>query len=78
MKYWIRWENCSNLQVTWEPTSSLLFAPRKLKQYHKKEREIRMAAAAENSRELSTFTVFVQTDLAALMLSDLTRLGVKR
>ena len=78
LEYLIRWENCSNLQVTWEPTRSLLFAPKKLKLYHKKEREIRLAAAAEHSRELSTFTTPGRTDVAALMLSDLNRLGRKR
>ena len=26
LEYLVRWENCSNLQVIWEPTSSLLYA----------------------------------------------------
>ena len=74
------WENCSNLQVTWEPTSSLLYASKKLKQYHKKEREIRVAAeAADSTNGLgdAPSLAFIETDLAALMLSDPARLGVK-
>ena len=44
LEYLIRWENRSNLQVTWEPTSSLLFAPKKLRQYHKKDRDPKIHA----------------------------------
>lgn len=77
LEYLVRWENCSNLQVTWEPTSSLLYASKKLKQYHKKEREIRVAAEATNGLGDAPSLAFIETDLAALMLSDPARLGVK-
>ena len=82
LEYLVRWENCSNLQVTWEPTDSLLFASQKLKKYHKMEREMRLEAeAAEAGAQvphMGTSTAFITTDLAALMLSDTARLGVKR
>ena len=77
LEYLVRWENCSNLQVTWEPTSSLLYASKKLKQYHKKEREIRVAAEATNGLGEAPSLAFIETDLAALMLSDPAKLGVK-
>ena len=81
LEYLVRWENCSNLQVTWEPTDSLLFAPQKLKKYHKKERELRMEAEAAEARaqapHMGPSSAFITTDLAALMLSDPARLGVK-
>ena len=81
MPYLVRWENCSNLQVTWEPTDSLLFAPQKLKKYHKKEREMRLEAEAAEADAQAPHTgismAFITTDLASLMLSDPARLGVK-
>ena len=49
----------------------------KLKQYHKKEREIRVAAEATNGLGEAPSLAFIETDLAALMLSDPARLGVK-
>ena len=60
-----------------EPTSSLLYASKKLKQYHKKEREIRVAAEATNGLGEAPSLAFIETDLAALMLSDPAKLGVK-
>ena len=47
------------------------------KQYHKKEREIRVAAGATNGLGEAPSLAFIETDLAALMLSDPARLGVK-
>ena len=80
LEYLVRWENCSNLQVTWEPVGSLLYASKQLKQYHKKEREIRVAAEASGSElgmDAAPKRGFIETDLAALMLSDPARLGAK-
>ena len=37
IEYLIRWENCSNLQVTWEPQAALIHAPRKVTAYQRKQ-----------------------------------------
>lgn len=47
MEYLVRWENCSNLQVTWEPQSALIHAPRKVTSYQRKQRALQNVRDAE-------------------------------
>ena len=47
MEYLVRWENCSNLQVTWEPQSALIHAPRKVASYQRKQRALQNVRDAE-------------------------------
>ena len=62
IEYLIRWENCSNLQVTWEPQAALIHAPRKVTAYQRRQRVL------QNARDAVEYVTPVDMQCSAAML----------